>query len=187
MNFSYIIKSILFYRRTHLCVVLGVAVSTAILVGALVIGDSVRYSLRQLVFDRLGQTIYALQTGDRFFRSQLANEMSGHLSTLTAPVLHTRGIAIAAGGEFRVNKVEVFGVDARFGAIGYAEATYQNLGQNDVILNQRLAKKLNATIGDEILMRMEKLDAMPQDAPLATDTDVSVSQRFTFKAVVTVK
>ena len=163
---------------------LGVAVSTAVLVGALVIGDSVRYSLRQLVFDRLGQTEYAVQTGDRFFRTQLADELAEKLETPTAPLLHTRGIAIAAGGEYRVNRVQVLGVDARFGVLGDAKETYASIGPNEILINERLAQKLNASPGDELLMRLEKLDAMPQDAPLASDTDISVSKRFTIKHIV---
>lgn len=180
-------KSITFYRRSHLGVILGVAVSTAILLGALVIGDSIRFSLKQLVYDRLGRTQYALQTGDRFFRQELSNELSETLHTDTAPLLQTRGIAIASGGELRVNKVQVVGVDDRFGSIGGAQELYFDLGPSDIIINLRLAKKLNAAAGDELLMRIEKLDAMPQDAPMATDSDISLSQRFVIKAVATEK
>ena len=64
MNFWRLLRrSLTYYRKTHVWVVLGAAVSTAILVGALVIGDSVRLSLRQIVFDRLGDTEFALDVG----------------------------------------------------------------------------------------------------------------------------
>ncbi|MBN1561607.1 ABC transporter permease [candidate division KSB1 bacterium] len=184
---SFIKKSLIFYRRTNLSVVLGVAVSTAVLLGALVIGDSVRYSLRKLVFDRLGQTEFALQTGDRFFRAQLADELAEQLTTKTAPLLHTRGIAIAADGVSRVNKVQVFGIDERFGAIGDVAGTFANLAPNDIVINQRLAKRLNAVTGDEVLLRIEKLDAMPKDAPMATTTEISIAQRFTVAAIASEK
>ncbi|MBN1466818.1 ABC transporter permease, partial [candidate division KSB1 bacterium] len=184
---SFIKKSLIFYRRTNLSVILGVAVSTAVLLGALVIGDSVRYSLRKLVFDRLGQAEFALQTGDRFFRTQLADELAERLTTNAAPLLHTRAIAIAAGGVSRVNEVQVFGVDERFGAIGDIAGIYDDLTPNDIVINQRLAHKLNAVVGDELLLHIEKLDAMPQDAPMATTTDISASQRFTIVAIASEK
>ena len=48
-------KSLRHHWRIHLAVALGVAAATAVLTGALVIGDSVRGSLRHLVLDRLGR------------------------------------------------------------------------------------------------------------------------------------
>ena len=71
-----ILKSLLFYWRTNLGVFFGVAISTAIIVGALVVGDSVRFSLRQITLDRLGRIEYAIASGDRFFRSALAGELA---------------------------------------------------------------------------------------------------------------
>ena len=62
-----VIRSLLYYRRTHAGTVLGTALATAILVGALIVGDSVRYSLRQMVSERLGNTTDALDTDTRYF------------------------------------------------------------------------------------------------------------------------
>ncbi|MFC2167890.1 hypothetical protein ACFLRW_02815 [Acidobacteriota bacterium] len=99
MNFKKLLfRSLSFYRRSHRWVVLGTMVSTSILVGAFVIGDSVRFSLRQIVFDRLGQTEFSLSSGDRFFRNELAEDLSKVLHTNVAPLLQTQGIAVAEGG-----------------------------------------------------------------------------------------
>ena len=51
---GYIFASLWQYRRTHLAVAAGVAVATAVITGALLVGDSVRGSLRDLVLERLG-------------------------------------------------------------------------------------------------------------------------------------
>jgi hypothetical protein len=77
-----LLRSLTFYRKSHLWVVLGTMVSTAILVGALVIGDSVRHSLQKIVFDRLGTTEYALSSGDRFFQARMADDLSKSLGTV---------------------------------------------------------------------------------------------------------
>ena len=53
-------RSLRFHWRAHLGVLLGATVSTAILVGALAVGDSVRYSLRSLALARLGGIHLAL-------------------------------------------------------------------------------------------------------------------------------
>jgi hypothetical protein len=59
----------------HLAVALGVAAATAVLTGALLVGDSVRGSLKQLALDRLGNIDQALIT-DRFFRQQMAADFA---------------------------------------------------------------------------------------------------------------
>ena len=45
-----------YWWRVSLSVALGVAVATAVIVGALLVGDSMRGSLRQLTIERLGNT-----------------------------------------------------------------------------------------------------------------------------------
>ena len=89
--------------------------STAVLVGALIVGDSIRYSLRRIVFDRLGKTEFALVSGDRFFRTTLADKLSRKLKTPVAPLLLTKGVAIVGGGERRVTNIQVVGFDRKFG------------------------------------------------------------------------
>ncbi len=184
MNFRKLLfRSLAYYRRTHRWVVLGTMVSTAILVGAFVIGDSVRYSLRQIVFDRLGKTEFALSAGDRFFRTELADDLSKVLDTHVAPLLQTSGIAVAEGGARRVNRIQVLGVDTRFGQINDSQDMYGSLSPDEAVINRHLAARLGVEAGDEILLRAEKLDPMPKDAPLALDTESSLARRFKVKAV----
>ncbi len=68
-------RSLSYHRGIHVAVALGVAVGTAVLAGALLVGDSVRGSLRGLTLDRLGAIDYALVT-DRYFREALAQELA---------------------------------------------------------------------------------------------------------------
>ena len=57
MNLStLILRTARFYWRTNLAVTLGVAAAVAVLAGALVVGDSVRDSLRDIALGRLGHT-----------------------------------------------------------------------------------------------------------------------------------
>ena len=67
-------SSLRFHWRIHAAVALGVAAATAVLTGALVVGDSVRASLRELTLGSLGRIDQALAT-DRFFRVELAREL----------------------------------------------------------------------------------------------------------------
>ena len=65
------VRSLAWYWRTNAAVVGGVATSVAVLAGALLVGDSVRASLRDLALSRLGKTA-GLVSGDGFFREALA-------------------------------------------------------------------------------------------------------------------
>jgi len=46
-----VLRSLAYHWRTNIAVILGVAVAVAVLSGALLVGDSVRGSLRALVLD----------------------------------------------------------------------------------------------------------------------------------------
>ncbi|HMZ21541.1 MAG TPA: hypothetical protein PLD20_26645, partial [Blastocatellia bacterium] len=67
-------RNLNYFRRANLAVILGVATATAVLAGALLVGDSVRASLRALALARLGNTdLLIASTG--FFREQLAADL----------------------------------------------------------------------------------------------------------------
>jgi len=68
-------RGLWFYRRTHLGVVLGAALATTVLTGALMVGDSVRHSLGRLTGTRLGRTDFVLLAEERFFAANLAERM----------------------------------------------------------------------------------------------------------------
>ncbi|MCB0294884.1 MAG: hypothetical protein KDG51_06515, partial [Calditrichaeota bacterium] len=67
-------KNLLYYWRINLAVVLGAAIAAAVLTGALLVGDSVRGSLRDMTLERLGDIDYAL-VSERFFRAALAEDL----------------------------------------------------------------------------------------------------------------
>ena len=60
--FTLILRSLRFYWRTHLGVLAGVTVTGAILTGSLAVGDSVRFTLKQLGLARLGHVTRARLT-----------------------------------------------------------------------------------------------------------------------------
>ncbi len=161
-----IFRSLRFYWRTHLGVLAGVAVTCAILTGALVVGDSVRFSLRQLALARLGRVTHAIATGDRFFREKLADE------TGAAPVLMVRGTVSG-----RANDVQVVGVDERFWRLGATRIF------DGFVLNKRLATHLGTKVGDDIVVRVEPPSWVPRDAPLSGKADKTVAIRGRVSAI----
>ena len=72
---QYGLRSLWYHRRVNLAVMLGMIVGTAVLTGALIVGDSVRYSLRRLTLERLGR-IDEILLADHFFSADLADNWS---------------------------------------------------------------------------------------------------------------
>ena len=176
-------KSLLFYWRTNLGVLLAVMVSTSVLTGALVVGDSVRHSLMMMVKARLGTTQLALVSQNRFFRAELADELAVELKVTVAPVLQLRGLITNSNGTRLANRVEVLGVDERFFKVGAGENFFGNDWNEGVILNVPLAERLSVGLDDEIVLRIGKPGLMPRDAPLALDSDLSIAFRLVVRAV----
>ncbi len=177
MNFlTLVLRSLIFYWRSHLGVLMGAAVGTAVLSGALMVGDSVDQTLHSIALNRLGQVGHALASGDRFFRIQLADELSEEIGTPIAPVLQIKGTAIKPSSGIPANQVNVFGVDDRFWEMGNTPFDV-SLKNNEIAVNQSLAKKLEIKTGDEIVLRVEKPSLLPRDAPLSTVEDSSIAIR----------
>jgi putative ABC transport system permease protein len=176
-------RSLGFYWRMNLGILLAALVGTAVLVGALAVGDSVRYSLKMLVKARLGETQFALVTRDRFFRDKLADELSAELNTPAAPLLQLRGLIANSNGTRRANRIEVLGVDERFYKLAAEKNPLVGNWSEGVVLNEALAAKLGAGVGDEVVLRIEKPALMPRDIPLSPDSDLSVAFRLQVRAV----
>ncbi len=89
-------RNLTYYWRTNLAVVFGVAAAVAVLAGALVVGDSVRASLRDLFLQRLGRTDHIIASAS-FFRTQLADDLRAN-EGFTASGLDTACPLIVAEG-----------------------------------------------------------------------------------------
>jgi len=171
--------SLLHHRRLHAAVSLAVAAATAVLVGALLVGDSVRGSLRHLTLDRLGRIDQVL-VSDRFFRTDLAGEVAqgeafGESFEEALPAVVLRGTLERQPDpedfdkKLRANGVTVLGVEAEFwklGEGGPATGPPTGPGENEIVLNAPLAEQLDASVGDEVTLAVAGVSDVPADSPL---------------------
>lgn len=167
-----IFQSVRFYWRSHLGVLLGVVLASAILTGSLLVGDSVDGSLRQVALQRLGNIESAMELREGFVAASLADRLGDDV----AAVLQLRGMALA--DETQVNRVQVLGVDDRLGERFALEL-------DEVALGKKLAKALGVAVGDKVSLRIEKPGLLPRDAPLSAQKESdTVRGRFTVRRVL---
>ena len=183
-------RSLAFYWRTNLGVILGAAVGTAVLTGALIVGDSMRGSLREAALGRLGRVDQAI-VSSRFFREALAAEIStSPKSTLlkpeTCPAILLSGGTVHASSQARSNRVNILGVDERFWRLGDESGMPSSASREgrSVVLNAPLAEELGASIGDDILLRLGKPSPISTETLLGRRDDTTATLRLTVRAIV---
>ena len=177
---SFILQSARHYRKAHLGLLFGAFLASAILSGSLVVGDSVRASLRRVAAARLGQVQAGMIGGDRWFTDELAGRAAPQLGSdaRLASLILLPGSASAPASQARVNGIQLVGVDDAFWSLSLTGKTIP-LEDNEIAINRHLARKLRAKVGDSIVVRVERPGAISRDAPMSgsSETDVAVRRR----------
>lgn len=167
-------RNLQYYWRTNLAVVLGVAAAVAVLGGALLVGTSVRASLRDLVLRRLGKTGVVV-TSAGFFREQLATSLGGR----TCPLIILSAVVTADKTTRRAAGVQVYGVDERFWQFHQIPEPPAGAGISDA-----LARELGVSAGDIVLVRVEKPSAVPKESIHGHKEDSGRTMRLAAAAVL---
>jgi ABC-type lipoprotein release transport system permease subunit len=181
-----LLRSLRHHRGVFLAVALGVAVGTAVLAGALIVGDSVRGSLRGLTLDRLGEIDHAL-VADRYFREALADNLaeSGRFPAAfdkAAPALLLRGSVEAAESGSRASSVSLIGADERFWSLFTAPESLP--GPRDVLINESLAREVGAAVGDAVLLRFQTDTLIPSESVMGRKNENVRTLRLTVSGVL---
>ncbi len=168
------LPSLRHFWRSNVAVVLTAAVAASVLTGALMVGDSVRGSLRDLTLDRLGGIDHAL-LGTGFFRERLRDELmedpefSARYSPVSAAIL-MQGSVVAPESGRRAARVNVQGIDDSFAAFfpGMEEALDLSRPEGQLFaslaINRSLASALAVEPGDSVVLYLER----PSEAPRAS-------------------
>jgi len=184
MNIYRLIRNNLtYYGRKNFLLALGVAISGAVLTGALVVGDSVEYSLNRIVEQRLGKITHVLKAGDRYFTRGLAKQVGAQLQVPVSAVLLQEGSAVADGGQLRVNNIQVVGLDQRFDELAGGNTRFSQLSGDTVIISRNLSNRLSLQKGDEVLLRIQRASLIPLNAPFVSDAESVVSFRATIQDI----
>ena len=171
--------------RTNAAVVAGIAICTAVLIGALLANDSVRDTLYRTALKRIGEAEYVMELRDRFVGSSFAERLHRSLAgSDSVPLLSLKGYAVAPDGGRRADLIQVLGVTDRFWELAPEGPVSITLGPEEIALNEQLASQLDLVPGDEVLVRVQNVQLMPGDAPLSVGADTSTALRLEVAAVV---
>ena len=159
-----ILRNLLHYWRTNLAVMAGVATAAAVLAGALLVGQSVRDSLRSLLFQRIGAAEYVV-TADRFFPEDLAGRIdldpAAENPRQNCPIIYLQGAAIHQGTGSRALDVNVYGIDERFWKF-HGQPGQKAPEDRTALVGVALARKLGVRAGDALLLRFESQQGIPR-------------------------
>ncbi|MBX3423850.1 MAG: ABC transporter permease [Pirellulaceae bacterium] len=199
-----VLRSLAYFRRSHSAVGLGVAVATAVIVGALLVGDSVRNSLRRLVLERLANLEMLLVAHQFVERQTLLNVdpavVNPHLAlapivllsncsaeskpTLASDQLSTQtAAAVQPTAEqrttttLRASRVQLLAIDDRFLELLDAEDRSEFArppAEDEIYVNASLSRELNVGVGDLITLRLSQTGGVPADNPLGRRDQTSV-------------
>ena len=176
-------RNLTYFWRGNLAVVLGVATAVAVLSGALLVGDSVHGSLRDLFVQRLGKTDHVIASTS-FFREKLADELQSDSRFVEAfsgacPLIVLNGLVTDEKSGRRGSGVGVYGVDDRFWKFHGLDV--KPPGEREVLLSPDLARELGTAAGQTVLLRIEKPSAIPAGSLHGRKDDLGRTIRLTFR------
>jgi len=180
--------SLAYHARMNLAVAVGVLAGTAVLTGALLVGDSVRGSLQELALGGLGRINHVLVV-DKFFRAELAESVRAPTEKPSdvVPAVMLQGTLTQPDSGRRANRVTLLGCD-QFDRLRQASAGDSALAAplqpDEIVLNQPLATALQVEAGNEVLVRLPTPSDIPRDSPLARKIEPPSSRRLKVKAVI---
>jgi putative ABC transport system permease protein len=179
-----LLQTLRHYFGSSLATASGIAISTAVICGALIIGDSLRESLLKIVDYRLGQTTHSITAGERIFTKDLGERLDKNTVLEAASVLKTEAIVSVQGGSLRVNKVHLWGIDSSFiRLVGKIESDMFP-AEDEVLISQNLAARLMVEAGDFILLRLKVTGPIPSNTPFVSEDNQTVARRIKIKAIV---
>lgn len=182
-----LIRSLGYFWRTNLAVVFGVATAVSVLAGALLVGDSVRGSLRDLFVQRLGNTGHIVfSTG--FFREGLAGELQADRRFNESfggdcPLIVLSGLVIDEASGRRASSVQIYGVDDRFWEF-HRRGGVKGPAEREVLLSPDLAGELGTGAGQAVLLRVEKPSAIPAGSLHGRKEELGRTVRLIARAVL---
>ena len=178
-----VVRNLVYHWRGNLAVMLGVAVGSAVLTGALLVGDSLRGSLRAsraaTWWDRLRGAI------PEALRADVVDGLPGRVApVLMLPGSLQAGPAQNPNGTF-LGRVTVIGVDDRFKPVETSALDW-NGDDKKLVVSDGVASRLGVGPGDRVTLGVERFSDLPRSSSIArrTASDATATEEFVVAAIL---
>ena len=176
-------RSFSHYLKGNLLAGTGLAVATAVITGAFIIGDSLSHSLEKAVIMRLGDITHSITAGERLFTMEMGDRFAGESGIRVSGALVAEAMVVSGDGTRRLNRVQVIGADDNFSPLLGSGLDYAATQPGEVIVSKNMADRLALEVGDFFMLRMKRAGVIPMNTPLVSDADQSVTRRVMVAAI----
>ncbi|MCA9106589.1 MAG: ABC transporter permease, partial [Planctomycetales bacterium] len=180
-------QSLLYHRRIHLSVVAGVAVAAAVLTGSLLVGASMRGSLKELTLRRLGD-VDEMLVSQRFFEAASAIESLRAERSRVAGLIWLPGSTletVSHSVEERVRRaadVQVLAGEELNRFWPEHPDVWPELDAGSIVINKALADDLGIDASTwsieseiELTLRLPRFESLSSDSPLGEKEDLTMA------------
>jgi putative ABC transport system permease protein len=180
------LASFRFYPKLLWPTALGIAAACATILGALLVGDSLRGSLKFIALDRVGR-IEQIVLAPNFFNADVVAKLNPSKIDKSLdqalPAIVFRGTSLevkANDAARRTSGVLTLGITPDFWSMEQSrpslrEDSRPTLGDEEIIVNEALANDLQLKVDDRVVLQIPAPSAVPADNPLGKRDSESVS------------
>jgi len=173
-KFLIILRSLKFYRKPVFYQYLIIMLLSAVITGSLLVGKSVKESLKKSASEHLGNTGILISSGTRYFSQELAHKLNDQANIACTGILEITGYSQNLNSQKGAFNTHIFGVDKDF--FVFQGNNTLNINTGEVAVNKKLAEYLGISAGDELIIRFTEIKDIPADAPFAPSESGGMSE-----------
>ena len=173
-KFLIILRSLKFYRKPVFYQYLIIMLLSAVITGSLLVGKSVKESLKKSASEHLGNTGILISSGTRYFSQELAHKLNDQANIACTGILEITGYSQNLNSQKGAFNTHIFGVDKDF--FVFQGNNTLNINTGEVAVNKKLAEYLGISAGDELIIRFTEIKDIPADAPFAPSESGGMSK-----------
>lgn len=172
-RFHLVLRSINYYKKPALFQFLIILLLAAVITGSLLVGSSVKESLKRSSAERLGNTGFLISSGTRYFTSDLPLRLNDSSGFTCVGMLDLQGYCQSLNSQKGAFDIHINAINTDFFKFHGHDSIILKPGE--VAINKRLSDYLGIVAGDELIIRFTEISDIPRDAPFAPTEGLSKS------------
>jgi ABC-type lipoprotein release transport system permease subunit len=187
------LRSLTRHKKMNLALVSATCISTTVICGSLIAGDSLSASITDAVFENLGE-VDEIVISNRLFDTSIINRISQN-ATLSneidhiSPLIHMQAIAENTETSARTRSATIIGFDPGFLDFGtlYSKDGSKltpSLNENEIYINEELASEIGIKQGEMMGISFTNLDSVFEAIFHGNQRHTTVDAMFQIKEIV---